>query len=277
MSIEVKELLEGRSVSFANGAYRSAVREFLVYETTTANIDVQEILPLAGIPNVGYMLVQGEAHPTLPDLSAQEAAIAPITDRKNAFRVSITYKRIVTYGPDADRPGYMEFSSSITAEFREVWRTDPEDLPMTSMPGNNDIGGTAVDVKGEPVSVPFTTASIQIQHVIEGNFPFSFIQSLAGRRNESAWGIYPAGTILFEGADCSSIGVGRRRLTYTFHHDPNGHLRQVSVPDFASGAAINTGTAAEYALNAYPVIHRQPFPGLADFSELGVDEILVVE
>ena len=239
MSVVVKELVENRQVAYSNGSYRSATREFLVYEDTSAELDVRLVLHQPEIPDVGYMMVQGDFHPTLPSLTAQEASIVQLPDKTNAFRVTITYNRIRVWGPDNNMPGYMEFSASTSAEFREIWRKDADPPANIDQPADVDIEGTAIDVKGEAVSVPFTQTSIQIQHVIEGNFPISVINSMVGKRNSSAWGAFEAGTVLFEGTDCATIGIGSRRLTHTFHYDSNYHLRQVSVPDFASGTSIN--------------------------------------
>tara|TARA_Y100001973_G_scaffold84705_1_gene126075 strand:+ start:1016 stop:1846 length:831 start_codon:yes stop_codon:yes gene_type:complete len=276
MSVVVKELMDSSSVSYSNGSYRKATREFLVYESSDNALDVSDVLANPDIPDVGYMGVQGEFHPSLPDLTAQEASIAQLSDKTNAYRVTITYNRIRIWGPDNNMPGYMELTTSTSAEFREVWRLNP-DIGRIDNPIDVDIAGTAIDVKGEPVSRSFSQTTLQIQHVIEGNFPLSFLTSMAGKRNASVWGPFPAGTILYEGTDGATLGIGRRRLTHTFHYDSNYHLRQVSVPDFASGTAINAGSETAYALAAYPVFFRQPFPETAEFTLFGVDEVLVIE
>ena len=277
MSVIVKELLDSSSVSYSNGSYRKATREFLVYDDGDNELDVSEILANSEIPDVGYMGVQGEFHPSLPDLTAQEASITQLPEKTNAYRVIVVYNRVRIWGPDTNMPGYMELSTSTSAEFREIWRKYPNQPEDINSPADADIGGTAIDVSGEAISVSFSSTTMQIQHVIEGNFPLSFLTSMAGKRNRSAWGLFPAGTVLYEGTDGATIGIGRRRLTHTFHYDDMYHLRQVSVPDFASGTAINSGSASEYALKAYPVFFRQPFPDLADFELFGVDEVLVVE
>ena len=277
MSIVVTETLNNRNVTFSRGSYKSATREFLVYDDAGASIDVSEVLAQADIPSVSGWAAQGEFHPTLPLLTAQDATIEAHDEHKNVFVVKITYKQLLVWGPDSNFPGYMEFSGGVAADFRDTWRRLPIRPDDIDNPDDEDIEGTAIDVKGEPISVPFTTSTFEIQHVIEGDAPFTHIHSLAGKRNESHWGAFEAGTVLYEGARATTVGIGRRRLTHTFHHDPMYHLRQVSVPHMAGGTAIGDGTVSGYELKAYPVIWRQPFPDVVDFASLGVDEALYVE
>tara|TARA_Y100000593_G_scaffold94952_1_gene197543 strand:+ start:2569 stop:3405 length:837 start_codon:yes stop_codon:yes gene_type:complete len=274
MSIQVDELLSGREVSFSTGAYRTATRTFAVYSDSGQSIDVSEVLSQPGIPDVGEFMVQGEAHPTLPFMTAQEATVQPYAEHKDAFLVTIRYARMKIWGPDSNAVGYMSFTADVQTEFRDVWRTLPNAPTNINNPNDDDIGGTAIDVKGEPVSQAFTTTSFEIEHVIDYPIPFSFLLNMGGRRNSNQWGVFNPNTVLYEGTRTSSVAIGVYRLTHTFHFDSMYHLRQVSVPDFSGSAALNDGSAANYALQAYPVVWRQPFRETYNFSNFGVDEVI---
>ncbi len=274
MSIQVEELLAGREVTFSTGAYRSASRTFVVYSDSGQEIDVSEVLYQSGIPDVGEFMVQGAAHPTLPFMTAQEASVQPYPEHKDAFQVTIKYGRLKIWGPDPNSVGYMSFNADVQTEFRDVWRTLPNVPDDINNPGDDDIGGTAIDVKGEPVSQAFTTTSFEIEHVIDYPIPFSFLLNTGGKRNSGQWGVFNPNTVLYEGTRVSSVGIGVYRMTHTFHFDGMYHLRQVSVPDFSGSAALNDGTASNYALQAYPVVWRQPFSQTYNFSNFGVDQVI---
>lgn len=274
----VEELIDGREISFTGGAYRSATRNFLVYDSAGNDIDVANILPNYQLPDVGWMEIQGEEHPTLPGMNVSGASISAYADRSDAYLVSVKYEKFRLGTAPVDEVGFIETAFDISSEFRDVWRT-AANVPSPSdaqAPSEEDIQGVAVDIKGEPISIVKTSMSITITHTIDYQPPLTLIESLSGKRNSSAWGIWSPGTILYEGASVTRVSHLLNRIVHSFHHDDQMHLRQVAVPDFTGSAALNSGTSATYALKAYPVIWRQPFPELASFTSLQLDESLPV-
>ena len=132
-------------------------------------------------------------------------------------------------------------------------------------------------------------ARITVRNVISGRpgsagkpiIPLAYIN----RRNDANFSIGPYSflkdTLLFTGCNISRVGPSTYEIVYSFSYDSKYHLRQIAKKNADTGqiecskstdtctssfTAVGTGETAR----ARCVYWRQPFPGSADFTMLGM-------
>tara|TARA_Y100000114_G_scaffold81692_1_gene75384 strand:- start:3 stop:857 length:855 start_codon:yes stop_codon:yes gene_type:complete len=176
---------------------------------------------------------------------------------------------------------FDQINSDIEVLFLDTWRVGPfdnEDPASTdgSITDSDDIGGSSVDVAGEPITRFVTTQTTEITRRFSSfpSFDVTVARFLAGRRNSQPYLGCPSGTLLFEGANLSREGSNTYTMRYRFTYDPIRHQRQVPKRH-ANGDVVTeeVGVGVEKSTVAKTVIWRQPFPQTAIFSVLGVDPV----
>lgn len=162
---------------------------------------------------------------------------------------------------------YSKHEASVQVEFVDAWRT------VTSLSGVNlsnptetDIGGTAIDASGVPVSVMRRKQEMTFTvRLASASINKTTILGLIGKRNSASFLGADAGYVLFHGFRQSRVGPDLYDVTYVFTWDEWAHLRQVADRDADREPKKGTGG---YANKAYPVYWKQPFSSTGNFSTL---------
>lgn len=162
---------------------------------------------------------------------------------------------------------YSKHEASVVVEFADAWRTGATIAANLNTPAETDIAGTAIDAAGVPVSVMRRKQEMTFTvRLASGSINKTTILGLIGKRNSATFLGGAAGYVLFHGFRQSRVGPDLYDVTYVFTWDEWAHLRQVPARD-SDQEAKREGTGG-YALKAYPVYWKQPFPSTGNFSTL---------
>jgi hypothetical protein len=152
--------------------------------------------------------------------------------------------------------------------FVDVWRVGAS-WPNLNNPGNADIGGTAVDACGEPVSATVYNQEISVVNIKPNAQTATVLANIGKRNTETLFGI-SAGYVLFVGSSARRVGPSKYEVTYRFIYDGAGHLRQIPARDVDGQPLLNAPDANGNATASH-VMARQPFPNTANLtSALGL-------
>lgn len=260
MTIQVHEIHSGRRASQTDDP--SATRVFKVYEDDiTVALDEWAALTHPDVPDFG------DDHPTIPDLGVNTRAIDPLDDERfNSWRVTIVYSGPPEFSWDIQ---YDPIEIEVTSQFINTWRTLPTIPGNLNTPAESDIGGTAIDSKGEAISSLVNQQTMSITRTIDKYPDVGIYLAYAGKRNQFAFMGADAGSVLYKGVRMSRISRKGYSETHDFVWDQFFHLRQIiDLDDDKNPKVGQTGT---YADKGYPVYFKQPFPNLADFRGLGIE------
>ncbi|NCV65265.1 MAG: hypothetical protein EBW16_03430 [Burkholderiaceae bacterium] len=129
--------------------------------------------------------------------------------------------------------GYTEFTFDYTAEFRDVYRSNPG----LTFPTDGDAGtasycnGTAISVGDQPMSVLRYFTSLEITEVVAYNTMddrISRIIAARGKRNSSIFRGAAVGTVVYRGARATRIAPNKFSVTHSFLQDDWYHMIQVA-------------------------------------------------
>lgn len=151
---------------------------------------------------------------------------------------------------------FNAFSSSVAGTYVDVWRT--QTTFGSGDPDNNDIGGTALDSQGVPVSTFVTQSTVSTSRRY-ATVPWSTIWSAIGKRNSIGYNGAQIGQLLMSGIQVQTISAGIFEVAYTYLSDGLYHMRQVATREAGDSRIwLESGYAKE-------VKNIQPFPAKISF------------
>ena len=170
--------------------------------------------------------------------------------------VSVSYSSSEQASDDED---FLAYSATIGGQFVDVWRDGV--APNGGTPSDNDIGGTPIDNKGEPVSVMVLQSTIGKTRRY-GTVPWDAIWAAIGKRNSATYEGAVAGRLLFKGVSITTVALGVYEVVYELVSDSHFHLRQVAERESDLKVKLNVDGYADV------VTTIQPFPDQTAFSAL---------
>jgi hypothetical protein len=283
----ITELPTSRRITYGSGQ-PIGVREYHVYpyptEADVLNLFASGLLPgkLEKWPSAGYFTPD-------VDLRVFDYEILRDPEVQEAWIVRITYRE---QGPDALTPnltpneaGYISMRTSMEAQFEDAWRqwNSVDELsninisklddffrplfPIGSLDG--DIGGTRIDVAGNPTSVMKHVQRIQLELVSPFRPSANVYRSYLGTRNLSTFLDCPRGTVVFAGVEGAISSPGKWSLTFNFDVDFWYHLKQVPKRHPNGSVILDVGTeGTDGTGHAKIVSWVQPFPIGTEFRNM---------
>ena len=162
---------------------------------------------------------------------------------------------------------FVSLDMNTTMSFVDVYRMGASFPASINAPGDNDIGGVAMDACGEPVSAPLFQQELTLVNIKSTNQASVIIGEIGKRNNGSFLGASD-GYVLFTGASSRRVGVAKYEITYKFLWDGAKHLRQIAARDVDGQPLLTVGGASQ--ASASTVYARQPFPNTSTFSALSL-------
>jgi hypothetical protein len=286
MATTVRELLESRSVA-KKGGKLTASRAFHVYDASAAIQTPSRIISTFGAQGLP---AYGEQFPESPNLFARDYDIALVSGHNDLWIVRWEYSELEISGgvaiPEIEpgQPNYVEISASISATRFPIWRSlteeqlalltsptaDPVAYPNGDAPTPKDIGGTSVDVNGEPLDQVIGQAEITISEIVPGIPNLSGAYAYLWKRNSTQFLGAPIGQLLYQGVNVNRIGVNLFQYSHKFGLDRMWWMRQVPVRNALGDVIpkdapiVPQGGGAPYNV-AKTVFFVQGFPNKADF------------
>ena len=269
----ITELLESRQ-SATTGGRNTGFRSFVVYDTAspiTTDIAVRLLFGTGGLPQ------KGEQYPdAVSPFVAADVSVDRYEGQSDVWKVTWTYKDgTVGGGTNETRqpndPGYIDVAITPSVEFDDVWRslTNAEITALvatagyfngTPLPTDNDIGGTKIDVAGEPLSGPLRKkVMLSVTETMDFVPAVNFLMGYVGRRNSTPFKGGAIGSIVYAAPSIRRIDLNRWAVTHNFISDNYYHLLQMPFRNPDGSVALDSDGHAAY------VWYRQPFPDLIDF------------
>lgn len=265
------ELQETRNESWSDGKI-TATRRFAVWNDSTPLTTAAAVRALFGTTVDGVDLPDiGSQFPGDTALYAKSYALKPEAESRYVWMLDFNYENSEPLEKQPQEIGYTQFSVNWTAEFREFYRTNPGMvIPENGTPsGSIDVGGKAIDVSGEPMTVIHYLGSIEFTETVSlASLPdrSQLIRVARGKRNLTEFQGAPIGQILYKGASANRIGVDRVSLTHTFAQDALFHMIQVADKKANGDPFLTLDTSGLF--RAGTVRWVQPFPEFANFNLL---------
>lgn len=202
---------------------------------------------------------------------AKSYSLRPEAESRNVWILDFTYENSEPLEKQPQEIGYTQFSVNWSVEFRDIYRVNPGmNIPQYGSPaGDAFVGGTSVDVAGEPMSVLHYLGAIEFSETVSlATLPdrSQLIRAARGKRNLTEFQGAPIGQVLYKGASANRIGVDRVSLTHTFAQDAHYHMIQVADKDADGKVQLIQIPTGEFV--AYACRWRQPFPEFANFNLL---------
>lgn len=263
MAFEYLELQETRGFSDSGGRV-TATRTFRCWD------DASPITTPAGVKeHFGSELP--DIRDNFPDeklIFATAFSIKHLPDTRGVWEVVFTYENAEPAERLPNEEGYTQITIDYAAEFRDVWRLQPN-IPTNGTQTGANCGGTPIDKAGVPLSVLVRMSDITITETVSA---FSFpdrsikIRQARGRRNLTPFQGAPIGQVLYAGATANRIGLEKFSISHRFRQDENFHM--IQSPRRNQLGNVQTSPDTEGLDRATWVDLVQPFPGFADFNLL---------
>jgi len=272
----VYELEASRAYQYAEGKSK-AQRKYIVLDAENEG----EVFSLFGtsLPDK-YDRYPGDG--SLPEgLMVRDFSITKVAGRAKTWEVSYDYtiaehvefepSNPFTQDKEPGQVGYRTFSAAITAQFMDCYRepstgTTPKSVQATGT--TTDIGGTAIDTAGVPVSRLVTQIAWAITITDRALPPADIVFSMMGNRNRGFFMGNEPGSVVFQGYDASiDPDTGNTSCTYRFLLDEFYHLRQQAKRN-VDGSMKLGAAGSGYEANAGTVIYVQPHLFYSRFQDL---------
>jgi hypothetical protein len=253
VTITLKEV--GTSATSSNDN-SSLTIEYLIVDD--AGAVVTKAQAFGALPALGATLTQeGET------LSVQSRSVEAVQDSTGRL-----WRGTIAYQANSSTTSFVALDMNSSLTIVDLWRVSASAPANLNAPSESDIGGTAVDSRGTPVSVPIPVQELTVTNYRSDNNATA-IRNALGKRNQSAWLGAAAGYVLFTGATARRVSSTRYEVTYKFAFDSLAHLRQVCGKDADGDPLLGTLNADGHG-NASKVYWRQPFPAVTEFSSMGI-------
>jgi len=263
MAIIVNESFGSRSCSIPANGRVEATRKFMVYDD--AGTDLLASVALAD-PNVPKY---NDVHPEFDDSRVRSFSVSSVSDTESAKEITVKYQQTAAATGGGS---YSAASTSSKSQWIDIWRFRTYNPGGVNFPTRKDIGGTAVDVGGEPVSYALYQQTLTLRSPYNNAPDFATINAMVNRRNRGNWNGWPPGMVLYMGAEASVTSGNYWTVSHRFIADGFFHMRQVAARD-ASGQIIGTETTDgddNKVKQAKIVYWVQSFPFTGNFDTLGL-------
>lgn len=283
----ITELPTSRRITYGSGQ-PIGVREYHVYPYAT-EADVLALFAAGSLPgklekwpSTGYFTPE-------IDLRVFDYELLRDPNVQEAWTVRITYRE---QGPDPLTPsltpneaGYISMRTSMETQFEDAWRQWNTSESLNSINTSKlddffrplygigtvdgDIGGTRIDVAGNPTSVMKHTQRIQLELVSPFRPSANVYRTYLGTRNLSTFLNCPRGTIVFTGVEGAISSPGKWALTFNFDVDFFYHLKQVPKRHPNGSVVLDVGDAENTGTGHAKVVSWvQPFPIGTEFRNM---------
>jgi hypothetical protein len=265
------ELQETRNESWSDGKI-TATRRFAVWNDSTPLTTAAAVRALFGTTVDGVDIPDiGSQFPGDTALYAKSYTLKPDIESRYEWRVDFTYENSEPLEKQPQEIGYSQFSVDWSVEFRDFYRVNPGmSIPQYGSPSNEAfVGGTSIDVAGEPMTVLHNLSTIEfVETVALSTLPdrSQLIRAARGKRNLAEFQGAPIGQVLYRGAKANRIGVDRVSLVHSFSQDSLYHMIQVVDKDADGKPKLVEMPNGEKV--AQSCRWRQPFPEFANFNLL---------
>ena len=241
-----------------------------------------EALALVGI-------ALGDPHPDNAVLTCVRYRAEREPDNDDVYRITYTYQTpevIDPGGPDVG-DGQEEFRQAVNLRFSQVptkvWRVDDPPSSALNYESTGDIGGRAIDVKGQLLTSTFKTIAVLditmrvAVSITRSNNYISRLKDFVGKRNLGPFLGAEEGQLRYLGATTRRIQDNEYRqlyeVTHSIGYDQAFHQQQTVTPlDGAEfGIQYQVSPGNKYDRRAFPVEWFQPFPQLVSFNGLGIN------
>lgn len=198
----------------------------------------------------------------LTGLTVNSLPYQPNDDGYVAIRMSSEGRFVDMY---RQWPGDASFEAAVLAktDIRLVPRFNPFDAQA-------DIGGTKIDVAGNPTSVMMPMQRLVVD-ITTTRFPqMKHFRKFLGSRNAKEFLGCDQWTAVCQGIDATEINPGRWRVTLNFEIDRQYHLKQVPIRNASGYVELDQGgdTNALGRGQASRVIWVQPYPEFQFFEDI---------
>lgn len=271
MPAEAIELIQTRDMSY-NAGKTAATRRFSIWDDGGTLSTPASVRALFGTSVSGVDIpAQNSLFPGEVGIYARSYSLRRRDDGSGVWDLEWSYENGGLIQLQPQEIGYTEFSIDWSAEFRDLYRTQPLlNIPEDGTVGVPvDIGGTAVDSGGVPMSVLVYFSIIEFSETVALNTLSARSQNIRlvrGRRNSVEFQGAPRGQVVYKGAKANRIAVDKVKLTHTFAQDQLMHLIQVPQRNAQGKVVLEEVTVG--ILRAATVEWRQPFPQFAEFNLL---------
>lgn len=276
MAIVVSELADSRNGNTVAGR-NTSIRTFKVYDLDTpitTDIAVRLILGTNGLP------YYGDQYPdAVTPFVASDVSIDRYDGQVDVWKVTWTYKDGAVGGGTNENKqpldvGYVDVSIDGDAEFDEVWRSLTASQIAALVAGANypngtpaagdvDIGGTKIDVAGEPLSGPIRKkVTLTVTETMDTVPSMNFLMGYVGKRNSTPFKGGAIGSIVYAKPRIKRVDLNRWAVSHNFIGDNYYHMIQMAYRNPDGSVALDGNGHAE------SVWYRQPFPDLANFYDI---------
>ena len=265
------ELQETRNESWSDGKI-TATRRFAVWNDSTPLTTAAAVRALFGTTVDGVDLPDiGSQFPGDTALYAKSYTLKPEAESRYVWMLEFAYENSEPLEKQPQEIGYSQFSVDWSVEFRDFYRVNPGmSIPQYGSPSNEAfVGGTSIDVAGEPMTVLHNLSTIEfVETVALSTLPdrSQLIRAARGKRNLAEFQGAPIGQVLYRGAKANRIGVDRVSLVHSFSQDSLYHMIQVVDKDADGKPKLVEMPNGEKV--AQVCRWRQPFPEFANFNLL---------
>jgi hypothetical protein len=264
MAFEYVELQETRNYSEAAGKV-TASRKFRCWDDASPIETPAEVRDHFGdeLPSVGSKF------PDENVVYCTSYSISHVPDMRNTWEVTFNYENTEFTGQLPQEEGYVQITVDYAAEFRDVWRLNPN-IPQYGTQTGLECGGTKIDKAGEPISVLARMSDLTIVETVSASsFPDRslLIRQARGRRNLTQFQGAPIGQVLYTGATANRIGIEKYQITHRFRQDEAFHMIQSPLRDQLG--KVRTQEDGPFQIHRAKWVDLvQPFSGFADFNLL---------
>ncbi|NDF13240.1 MAG: hypothetical protein EB060_10570, partial [Proteobacteria bacterium] len=156
MAVEAYELAETRGASLQDGKF-SATRKFAIWDDATPLTTPASVTAVFGTTVSGIVIPDvGAIFPGEVDVFCSSYSLEVDSLTRNTWVATFSYAQSeFPFEQGPQQLGYTEFTFDYTAEFRDVYRSNPG----LTFPTDGDAGtasycnGTAISVGDQPMSV----------------------------------------------------------------------------------------------------------------------------
>lgn len=272
MALAAIELQETRNMNYSGGKI-SATRRFAIWDDAAPITTPAQVREAFGT-TVGSVdiPVRNSLFPGEIGIYARSYSITAREDGSGVWNLEWNYENGEPFQFQPLEIGYTQFSIDWSAEFRDVWRTNPGLLlPPFGSPNvlQSDIGGRKVDSAGLPLSVLAFFSTIEFTETVAlETIPDRSlnIRAVRGTRNAVDFQGAPRGQVVYKGAKAQRVALDKVSLTHYFAQDAQMHL--IQVPRRGADGQVLLSEASPGILRAATVAFEQPFPDFTDFNAL---------
>ncbi len=208
--------------------------------------------------------------------------VTPARERPYTWNVRATFTSSEFHYSDTWGLTYVKQTRTFGLRMASAWRdATPPASGTAAWPAAADLGGTKIDLNGNPRSKKIKQQTIQVEAYIDrtptsGTAPTAddpawstWFSTYINKRNSAAFLGWPIGTVLCTGIS-ATLDNEVWRISITYVYDEWYHLEQLAMPHPTGEPKLTPGVtiAGTQYLQAATVVWYQPYSGTADLKNL---------